>query len=438
MKPFEILLSESQERMLVIGGKGREKEILDVFEKWDLNCEQIGEVTDSGILRYFMGKELVAEVPAESLVLGGGAPVYTREMQRPAYMDEIEKFSIKKVPQGKNLPEIAEFILSLPSIASKRWVTQQYDSMVGTANMTTNIPSDAAVIHVEGTEDAIVVTTDCNSRYVRSNPEIGCAMAVAEAVRNIACTGGEPIGVTNCLNFGNPYNPEVYFQFANAIMGMKRACEKFGTPVTGGNVSFYNQSSDDGPVNPTPTIGMVGLMQKAKGNITGIGFQKKGNLLYLVGKNPEDLGCSEYIYHYHKIKNSPPPYFNLDDELRLYVATRRVNANRLAASAHDISEGGLLVCLMESGFVNGLGFDILTDDDMRLDAFLFGEAAGRIVFSVDQKKQEEFEDTVEDAGVPLLLLGEITGGDIIVDGDEYGHINDFKEVYESAIENRLK
>ncbi|MEQ9149167.1 MAG: phosphoribosylformylglycinamidine synthase subunit PurL, partial [Cytophagales bacterium] len=244
MKPFEILLSESQERMLVVVEKGHEQEVMDIFEKWDLHAVQIGVVTKGKMLRYFMGDELVAEVPAYDLVLGGGAPVYEREYKEPAYFKEFKKFRIEDIPKP-DFHQVAEFLLSHPNIASKRWIFEQYDSMVGTDNIGTFDKSDAGVVRIKDTDKALVVSVDCNSRFVNADPEEGCAMAVAEAARNVVCSGGEPLAITNCLNFGNPYNPEVYWQFVHAIKGMKKACEKFGTPVTGGNVSFYNQSSDE-------------------------------------------------------------------------------------------------------------------------------------------------------------------------------------------------
>lgn len=440
MKPFEILLSESQERMLIVVEKGREEEVTSVFEKWDLSCEEIGVVNSSGILNYYTQGELAASVPAESLVLGGGAPVYEREQAKPAYFEEIGKFNPNDISVPADAAEykkIMEFLTTLPSLASKRWVTEQYDSMVGTANMSTNRPTDAALVNVYGTTKGLAVTTDCNSRYVMADPETGCAMAVSEAVRNIACTGGEPLGVTNCLNFGNPYNPEVYFQFANAIMGMKAACEKFNTPVTGGNVSFYNQSSFDGPVYPTPTIGMVGLLEDVDAELMTLDYKSAGDTIYLIGNNPEDIGCSEYVYSWHKIAKSPVPYFNLDEEYALYQALRRLTKERLVRSAHDLSEGGLTLALIEAGFPGQLGFRITTDAGMRKDAFLFGEAAGRAMVTVDAAGKAAFVQAMNDAGVPFSAIGEVTSGKVEIDGDDMGTISHYHSLYMNALENRI-
>ncbi|MBC7867550.1 MAG: phosphoribosylformylglycinamidine synthase subunit PurL, partial [Gloeobacteraceae cyanobacterium ES-bin-316] len=267
MKAWELLLSESQERMLMVVEKGKEQLVIDVFEKWDLPCSDIGEVTGDGLLHFYMNGNLEAVLPAEELVLGGGAPVYDREIKRPVYLDKVEAFKMDAVPEPTDLKLIAEKIVTLPNIASKKWVYEQYDSMVGAGTTSSNAPSDATIVIAKPTNKALALTTDCNSRYVFADPYKGAMIAVAEAARNIVCSGGEPLGVTNCLNFGNPYDPEVYYQFTNAIKGMGEACLKFSTPVTGGNVSFYNQSPD-GPVYPTPTIGMVGLLETADHKMT--------------------------------------------------------------------------------------------------------------------------------------------------------------------------
>ena len=257
MKAWELLLSESQERMLMVVERGKEGVVKKVFDKWDLPCSVIGEVTDDGLLNFYVQGQLEASIPANELVLGGGAPQYDRSYKEPAYFEQIRKSNTTTIREPMDLKTIGAQIIQLPTIASKRWVYNQYDSMVGTGNTSTNAPSDASVVTVKGTRKGLAVTTDCNSRYVFADPYKGAMIAVSEAARNIVCSGGEPLGVTNCLNFGNPYDPEVYYQFVHAVKGMGDACRKLDTPVTGGNVSFYNQNPD-GPVNPTPTIGMVG------------------------------------------------------------------------------------------------------------------------------------------------------------------------------------
>ena len=313
MEPFEILLSESQERMLLVIKKGKESIAQEIFKKWDLNCEQIGEVTKSKVLQFYSKNKCIASVPADSLVLGGGAPVYEREYSEPAYYNRYKEFNISTVLPPENIIETANQIIKLPNIASKKWIFQQYDSMVGTINMSTNAPSDASVVNLRGTEKALALTVDCNARYVKADPKIGCAIAVSEAARNIVCSGGKPLAITNCLNFGNPYDPEVYWQFVNAIKGMKLACEALNTPVTGGNVSFYNQTvlkEATEPVFPTPTIGMIGLVPD-KNNIMTLGFKQKGDLIYLLGDCYDDISSSEYLANYLNIDESPTPFLVL-------------------------------------------------------------------------------------------------------------------------------
>ena len=297
MKAWEILLSESQERMLIVCKKGREKELLEVFEKWDLECAMIGETVKGGRISFKQGGEIVADVPARPLVLGGGAPVYKRKTKRPTYLKKIEKFALDKISLSQNLLGEAKKLWKSPNLVSKRWITEQYDSMVRTGTMTTNRPSDAAIVYVKGTNKALAMTTDCNSTYVYADPHKGAMIAVAEAARNIVCAGGEPVAITNCLNFGNPYNPEVYYQFSEAIRGMGDACRRFETPVTGGNVSFYNQTklkTGAVPVFPTPTIGMLGILDD-RDAMTTLDFKTAGDVLFLLGKSREDLGSSEYL-----------------------------------------------------------------------------------------------------------------------------------------------
>lgn len=433
MKPFEILLSESQERMLIVVHKGREADVQAVFDKWDLNCVQIGEVTDTKRLEYFMNGEKVADVPADDLVLGGGAPVYEREYREPAYYQEYQKFNINDVAVPQDLVAVAEHLISHPNIASKRWVTDQYDSMVGTANMTTNRPSDAAIVAVKGTNKAIALTVDCNSRYVNADPQKGCAIAVAEAARNITCSGGEPVAITNCLNFGNPYVPEVFWQFVSAIKGMGEACRKFETPVTGGNVSFYNQSSDEGPVFPTPTIGMLGVLDDIDTVMTA-DLKQPGDLIYLVGESQNDIASSQYLASYHKIQASPAPYFDLDKEYDMQQVIKELIRSKAIQSAHDVADGGLYIALLEAAMPLGLGFEISTDADIRKDAFLFGEAQGRVVVSVSPEEQERFTEIMATSNVEYTLLGSVTGdGNLTVDEELYGNVTDIKLVYDNVL-----
>ncbi|MFM2401447.1 MAG: hypothetical protein RI950_964, partial [Bacteroidota bacterium] len=438
MQPFEILLSESQERMLIVVEKGREHEAKRIFDKWDLNCEQIGTVTDTKRLEFYQDGVLVADVPADDLVLGGGAPVYNREYKEPAYFQEFKKFKIDSVADlpKEELPKALNYMMNHPNIASKKWVAQQYDSSIGRANRNTNAPSDAAVVKVHGSQKSIVITVDCNSRYVNADPEEGTAMAVAEAARNIVCSGGLPVAITNCLNFGNPYVPEVYWQFVGAIKGMKKSCEAFETPVTGGNVSFYNQSSDEGPVFPTPTIGMLGILENPANKMT-LDFKKDGDAIYLVGESVNDIASSEYVYSYKGIKATPAPHFVLATELQLQKAISSLIEARLIESAHDVSDGGLLVTLAESSFPRGLGFSVSSDAAIRQDAFWFGEAQSRVVVSVDASKKAAFESALQAIGVKFSALGSVQGSDMVADGAVLSSVAAAYQSFDTALETAL-
>ena len=439
MKDWEILLSESQERMLVVVEKGKEQIVNDIFDKWDLSCEEIGVVTEGERVQYFMHDELVADVPCSDLVLGGGAPVYEREYKEPEYFKRFQEFNIDDVKEPEDLIAVANFLTENYNIASKKWVYEQYDSMVGTANMSTNFPTDAGIVNLRESSKALAMTVDCNSRMVNANPEEGCAMAVAEAARNIVCSGGSPSAITNCLNFGNPYNPEVYWQFVGSIKGMSKACRKFSTPVTGGNVSFYNQSSIDGrevPVFPTPTIGMLGIVEDKK-HITTLAFQNSGSLIYMLGDSLNDINCSEYLVAYHKINESSTPFFDLDVEFELQQSVSSLIKEDLIISAHDVADGGLFITLLESSMANNLGFSINSADNIRKDAFLFGESPSRVVVSIDNGNKQAFEDLLSKSKTSFHLLGTVTEGDLLVDGELFGDVSTYKQKFNSSLTNKM-
>ena len=439
MKGWEILLSESQERMLVVVEAGKEDIVEKVFEKWDLNCTKIGEVIEGERLEFYMHGEKIADVPADSLVLGGGAPIYEREYKEPAYYAQNKKFTIDSIKLTSDYRAIMQHLAKHPNIASKRWITNQYDSMVGTINMNSNAPADAAVVDVRGTKKALALTTDCNPRYVHADPEVGCAIAVSEAARNIVCAGGDPSAVTNCLNFGNPYNPEVYWQFVGAIKGMSKACLKFATPVTGGNVSFYNQSKNEQgevPVFPTPTIGMVGIIQNKNNRMT-LDFKSEGDAIYLLGSSKDDVNSSEYLYSFCGVKGSPAPYFNLDEEFDVQQLVAKLIKAGLVNSAHDVSDGGLFITLLESSMPRGLGFSVECDEDIRKDAFLFGEAQGRIVVSVSQDKLDDFVEMIAETEVDFYNLGEVKGDEIMIDGESFGKVAEYSNSYNNSLSDLL-
>ena len=435
MKAWELLLSESQERMLIVVEKGKEAAVLAVFDKWDLSCSKIGEVTDDGLLKFYMHGELEAEIPAYELVLGGGAPQYTREYTEPKYFEKIKAFDVNSIEDCTDLKLVAEQLIQIPNIASKRWVYTQYDSMVGAGNASTNAPSDASIVIAKGTGKALAITVDCNSKYVFADPYVGGMISVAEAARNIVCSGGEPIGVTNCLNFGNPYDPEVYYQFVKAVTGMGDACKKFKTPVTGGNVSFYNQNPD-GPVYPTPTIGMVGILDDFENRMT-LNFKNEGDTIFLIGSQQNDIGSSEYLNKLKGVEYSTVPHFNLDEEYQMQTFVANIIKGRLIQSAHDISEGGLAITLLESGFHSNLGFSIDAVESIRKDAFWFGEAQSRVVVSVNASQLAEFKKAALDTQVVVAELGTVSAGSITVNGVDWGSITDWKNKYDTAIEKLI-
>jgi phosphoribosylformylglycinamidine synthase subunit PurL len=431
MKAWEMLLSESQERMLVVIEKGHEQKLIDIFEKWDIHCEEIGHVTTDGRLKYYLNGALEADLPAESLVLGGGAPIYKREFIEPQYLAQVNAFDINSIEEPKDLLATAKQLIQIPNIASKRWVYQQYDSMVGAANASTNAPSDASVVWVKGTTKGIGVTVDCNSRYVYSNPKVGGMIAVSECARNLACTGARGTAITNCLNFGNPYNPEVYYQFVQALEGMGEACLKFDTPVTGGNVSFYNQGPD-GAVYPTPTIGMIGVLANIADKMT-MNFKQAGDKIYLLGTSRNDIACSEYVHKLHQVEHSPTPHFDLEEEFAIQNKVIELIENKLIASAHDCAEGGLFVATLESAMASNLGFSLKLNSSLRADAYLFGEAQSRIVVSVSAAQEQAFLAAC--SGINVEALGEVTANTITVGEANWGNVQIWNDLYEGAIWN---
>jgi len=426
MTPYEIMLSESQERMLIVCEKGREDELKAVFDKWDLHIANIGEVTDDGRVRVMWHGEEVANVPAEHLVLGGGAPVYIRETRRPSYLDETAAFNIDSIDDVA-AADVDHTLLSLlgdPNIASKKWIFDQYDKTVRTNTIAGPGPTDAAVIRLKGTNRALAVQVDCNGRYVYLNPRRGAQIAVAESARNVACAGGRPLAVTNCLNFGNPYKPEVYWTFAEVIKGMGEACRAFETPVTGGNVSFYNESPE-GAVFPTPTIGMLGLIEDLK-HVTTSGFKNDGDVVFLISpqgwRHKNDIGGSTYLASIHGRTAGDAPHFEIAEEKSVIAALLAAIRDGFIQSAHDVSDGGLLTCLAEKAiFAEELGANIeLNAEGVRRDAVLFGEAQSRVVVTVPADLAENFADFVWKQGAEATWIGGVVADRfrVTLDGEE--------------------
>ncbi|MFH1698949.1 MAG: phosphoribosylformylglycinamidine synthase subunit PurL [Candidatus Zixiibacteriota bacterium] len=411
MTPYEILLSESQERMMVVAKPGCEEKIIEIFDKWDLHSKIIGKTTDDGIFRVKLNGKVVSEIPSEYLALGGKTPEYTREIKKPGYIDELSQLDMDSLSNDMNWNEVFLKLLAAPNISDKGWVFEQYDSTIRT-NTVVGPGSDAAVLRIRKTNKALAMTTDCNGRYCYLNPKRGAMHAVAEAARNIACSGGKGCAITNCLNFGNPYDPEIYYGFAGAVEGMGKACRVFDTPVTGGNVSFYNEDPDRA-VYPSPVIGMIGIIEDLA-HITTVWFKDKGDEIFLMGENTSELGASEYLSVIHGMKRGEVPDINLSQELNLHDAVLQMIKSGSVKSAHDCSMGGLAIALAEATIgdkENMVGAQIsINIDDLRSDALLFGEAASRIVISCQPGNEEKIKSIAEKYYTPIRKIGTV-GGD---------------------------
>jgi phosphoribosylformylglycinamidine synthase II len=435
MTAYEIMLSESQERMLCVVKKGFENDVKKVFEKWDLHCETIGVVTNDGTLSIEYEGEDKAEIPPFELVLGGGAPVYRRDTKKPQYLEKTKNFDFFKLPAVNNLQEVFEKIFSSPNIASKKWVYEQYDSMVRT-NTIVGPGCDSAVIYIKDTNKALAMKTDCNSRYVYLNPREGAKIAVAESARNIVCSGGIPLAITNCLNFGNPYKPENYWQFKEAVEGMGEACRFFDTPVTGGNVSFYNESPN-AAVYPTPTIGMVGLIEKVE-NITTSFFKEEGNLIYVLGEDFEELGGSEYLKVIHNKVAGDSPEINLEVEKKLHDSLLGLIEKDLIESAHDVSEGGIISAIAECCIINEenpIGAEVNIPVKSREDFSLFSESQSRVIVSIQKNNKDKFESYLKNNNQVFIFLGETKGTSLSVNNKIHISIKRLLQLYYSTIPN---
>ena len=447
MSAYEIMLSESQERMLVVAEKGHEDEIIAIYRKWDVEARVVGRVTSDNHVRVRHHGEEVAAIPAESLVLGGGAPVYIRE----AVEKKPETVPATLSPDaGLDLQKLATALLSRPNIASKRWVYRQYDSMVQTNTVTPVGHTDAAVIRVRGTKKGLAMKTDCNSRYVYLNPLAGGRIAVAECARNIACSGARPLAITNCLNFGNPYKPEVYFQFKTSVQGMGDACRAFNTPVTGGNVSFYNESTHGGgraAIYPTPTIGMIGLLDDME-NLVGSTFRNEGDAIILFGDPALKLDGSEYQVMQYGTPGTDAPEIDLQHEKNLQDLLVSLAEQKLLHSAHDVSDGGLFVTLAEKAVMDEqrqLGFEVDLEDcgsgPYRVQEQLFSEAQGRVVATIAPESARAVIEEAVRLNVPVRVIGKVSqaGASIAVDGHETLRFTteELSAAYYDALEDAL-
>lgn len=404
MTPYELMLSESQERMLLVVEKGTEDKVKKIFDKWDLDSVVVGQVTSDGMLRLTEGSQVVAEMPAKALT--DEAPVYHRPTELPAYLAEVQNFPIDDLNIPDDYNEILLKLLAAPNIASKEYVYRQYDHMVG-LNTVVMPGSDAAVLRVKGTSKGIAMTTDCNGRYCYLDPKTGAAIAVAEAARNLVCSGAKPLAVTNCLNFGNPEKPEVMWTIWRCIEGMSEACRELETPVTGGNVSLYNESKGNA-VYPTPTIGMVGLVEDLD-KVCTQDFKAEGDVIFLLGENLPELGGSEYLKVHFGLEKGKAPVLNLELEKNVQQFVLNEIKSGLIKSAHDCSEGGLAVALAECCLAGKIGAELTVVRRFRGDALLFGESQSRIIVTIDRFKGVEFVKKLVDSGVPYTQLGKVGG-----------------------------
>ncbi|NEX11587.1 MAG: phosphoribosylformylglycinamidine synthase subunit PurL [Prosthecochloris sp.] len=445
MSAYEIMLSESQERMLLVAEKGHEEDIIDIYRKWDIHAVVIGSVTNDNMLRIRHGGKVVAEIPATSLVLGGGAPVYSREaIEKKPETPEAQIVADSEL----DLHETTMQLLSRPNIASKQWVYQQYDSMVQTNTVTATGTSDAAVIRIKDSNKGLAMQTDCNARYVYLNPREGGMIAVAECARNIACSGARPLAITNCLNFGNPYKPEVYYQFKTSVEGMGAACRAFNTPVTGGNVSFYNESSLTGTaIYPTPVIGMIGLLDNID-NLTGSTFQNAGDAILLLGDPNLTLDGSEYLVMQYATPGKTTPTFDLELEQRLQELLIELSTEGLLSSAHDISDGGMITALAEKAIMkkeSPMGFAVNLETSQRHESFMqelfYSEAQGRVLLSLPAENAARVIDMAMHHQIPAKVIGKVqeSGASVEVNGKPVVSFSteELIAAYYPALENAL-
>jgi len=406
--PYEILLSESQERMLLVVHQGSEDAVREVFSKWDLEAAVIGRVTDTKRLRCTFEGRVVVDLPIEPLT--DGAPVYERPVAEPQGLDDGVNFQLRDLPEPTDYNQTLLRLLESPNLCSREWVYRQYDSYVGGGTIV-RPGSDAAVVRLAGTEKAVAMTLDCNSRLCLVDPYVGTVSAVAEAARNLAASGAEPIGVTNCLNFGSPEKPEVMWQFQQAVAGLRDACLAFSTPVISGNVSFYNETEGHS-IPPTPVIGMVGLLEDASQHVTQW-FKGEGDAVVLLGRNQEELGSSEYLAVIHHQVRGGVPWIDLEIERRLVRAVVAAAREGLLRSAHDIAEGGLAIALAECCITGEtapvLGARIEIEGGFRPDALLFGESHARMIVSVRRRHLTRLREIARREDVPISVIGEVRG-----------------------------
>lgn len=433
MTAYEMLLSESQERMLIVAHKGQEQDIIDVYEKWDLHAVVIGEVVEGDQVTYWKDGEIKAQIPAEHLVLGGGAPQYVRETKKPSYLEETQNADLSTLSHPTTLIESLEALLGSPNIASKRWVHEQYDTMVRTNTVQGPGAADAGIIRLKGSKKGLVAKTDCNGRYVYLNPRRGGQIAVVESARNVVCSGAKPMAITNCLNYGNPYKPEVYWTFKESLAGMGDACRKLNTPVTGGNVSFYNENPESA-IFPTPIIGMLGVIEDVEKHKMSPSFKKEGDVILYVGAPRIGLGGTEYLKVVHGLTTGDAPILDLDVELKVQETVLEAITSGLVTAAHDISDGGLAVSIAEMGIFGSLGAQIdLSVLSGSIHEIWFSEAQSGIVLTCQPDQKESLMKHLSQGGVDVAQIGTVQGDALIFEGVGSVSLDQLQSIYESAI-----
>ena len=413
MSPYEIMLSESQERMLVVIKKGFEKELSSIFSKWDLDCTEVGHVTSDRMLTVSFENNVVAQIPSEELVLGGGAPQYEMKYEKPAYLDKISDLDFNQLDEIKDYNEVLNKLLSSPNIASKKWIYEQYDSTVRT-NTVQGPGGSSGVIRIKGTKKGLSISTDCNGRYVYIDPYKGGQIAVLESARNVVCSGAKPLAITNCLNFGSPQDPEIYWQFKEAVTGIGDACRKLDTPVTGGNVSFYNETKD-GAVYPTPVIGMVGELEDIS-HCTSIDYKEAGDFIVCLGSLNGKIEGSEYLKTIHNKVEGSLSNIDMDYEVQIQNLCLSAIKKGIVKSAHDISDGGLAVNIAESILKSEdtIGANISIETKLRDDELLFGECQSVIIITIEQSKLIDLMSLSDDRNLYIQTIGRVTNDSRLV------------------------
>jgi phosphoribosylformylglycinamidine synthase len=423
--------------MLLAVNKENLASVKEAAKRWELQCVSVGKVTNEQRIRILNKMEVCGDLPVNLLVRGGGAPVYIRNMSRRGTKPRV--VSAEDVPMPGNLKDIARKMVALPNIASRRWVYEQFDTMAGLSNLSSEYASDAGIVKVKGYDIALAMSVDGNSRYGRLEPRIGAMVSVSEASRNIICSGGRPLALADCLNYGDPADPFVYSDFAESVKGISEVCKKMEIPVVAGNVSFHNlthNGEDIASIIPTPVVGMVGIVDKLEDVMT-VNFRSKGDVIFIIGRSDNDISSSEYLSFVHLVNESAAPKFDLEYEMKIQSVVKDLIAGKLVSSAHDVSLGGLFVTLVECALPGGLGFDVTSPAEIRGDAFLFGESQSRVVVSVSSDQETSFLDFMMDSGVHFSALGHVTKEELRIDDVSFGFIADYARDFEKSLERIL-